>query len=168
MQAIETARLRLREMTPGDAPFILEMLNDPDWIRNIGDRGVRTVDGALDYIVKGPMVSYAKHGFGLWLVENLDGVPMGMCGLIRRDTLEDVDIGFAFMPPFRGKGYACEAAEASLQVAIDHGMTRIVGIVSYHNADSIALLTRLGFVFERPIVMPKGSEEIALYAKRLP
>ncbi len=165
---MQTARLRLREMAPDDAPFIMAMLNDPDWIKNIGDRGVRSVEGALDYIIKGPIASYLRHGFGLWLVEGLNGVPMGMCGLIKRDTLEDVDIGFAFMPAFRGQGYAHEAAQASLQLATERGMERIVAIVSFHNADSIALLTRLGFVFERPIVMPKDTEEIALYARQLP
>jgi len=167
MTPMATARLHLRELTPDDAPFLLALLNDPDWIRNIGDRGVRSVDAARDYAVKGPIAMYANRGFGLWMVETRDGTPTGMCGLIKRDTLEDVDIGFAFLPEFRGKGYAFEAATASLAVAAKLGMKRVVGIVSFHNADSIALLVKLGFAFERPIRMPNDSEDIALYAKAI-
>ena len=95
---LETARLRLRHLRADDSQFILELVNDPDWLRFIGDRGVRTVEDARGYIEKGPMQMYSRLGFGLDLVELKDGTPIGMCGLIKRATLHDVDIGFAFMP----------------------------------------------------------------------
>ena len=166
MTVLETERLRLREMREDDAPFILELVNDPDWIANIGDRGIRTPEEARAYVRNGPAAMYARHGFGLWLVEVKEtGEPAGMCGLIKRDTLDDVDIGYAFLPAFRGRGYAREAAAATLRHGREAlGMGRIVAIVSPGNADSIRLLEALGFRSEGMIKMKPDDTGTCLYA----
>ena len=149
---LETARLRLRHLRADDSPFILQLVNDPDWLRFIGDRGVRTVEDARGYIEKGPMQMYARLGFGLYLVELKDATPIGMCGLIKRATLRDVDIGFAFMPAYRGRGYAQESALAVRDYATGElGLERIVAITDPDNEASAKLLERLGFADERTI-----------------
>jgi [ribosomal protein S5]-alanine N-acetyltransferase len=134
------------------APFIVELLNDPSFIRNIGDRHVRTLDGARAYIRKGPLASYERFGFGLWLVELKDGAPIGMCGLLKRDVLEDVDIGFAYLPAYQSKGYGFEAARAVLDYARDVlQRPRVVAIVNAENTASGRLLEKLGMQFERMV-----------------
>src|SRR5512135_1445325 len=149
-EAVETTRLRLRPLVERDSAFILELVNDPAWLRYIGDRGVRTLADANRYIVDGPQRSYALHGFGLMLVERReDGTPIGLCGLIRRESLPDVDLGFALAPVARGHGYAVEAARATLEQARSvHRLTRIVAITTPDNAASQSVLERLGFRFE--------------------
>ena len=166
---LSTARLGIRELTSADAPFILALLNDPAFIEHIGDRGVRTVDDAASYIDRGPRASYAQHGFGLWLVELTDaGTPIGICGVLKRDALPEPDIGFAFLPAYRSQGYAVEAGSAVRDYARDTlRIPRLLAIVSPANASSIRLLERLGFVLDRPIVMPGESKEVKLYAVRL-
>lgn len=166
MFVLDTPRLVLRRLEPGDADFILALLNDPDWLRFIGDRGVRTPDDARAYLLRGPIASYARHGFGLWRVERKeDGAPAGICGLVDRDGLDDVDVGFAFLPAFRGKGYAFEAASATLAHARDAlGLSRVLAIVSPDNARSIALLEKLGLRFERTMTLPGDDEEVGVYA----
>ena len=161
----ETVRLRLSRLTPGDAPFILELLNDPDFLRFIGDRGVRNPDDAVAYIQNGPAASYQRHGFGLYLVTVRESaVPAGICGLLRRDTLDDADIGFAFLPAFRGQGYALEAAAAVMRHAErDFGLARVVAIVSPGNQASRRLLERLGFRFERLIRLGEETAEVELF-----
>ena len=166
---LETARLNLRELTVEDADFIVAQLNDPDFIRNVADRGVRTAEGARTYLLDGPLASYRRHGFGLWLVESRDSrTPMGLCGLIKRDSLPDVDLGYAFLPPFRGQGFALEAATASMAFGRTLGLTRVVAIVSPHNADSIKLLAKLGFRYERRTRLADDAEELALFASAPP
>ena len=166
MTVLETDRLVLRHLTPDDAAFVLELLNDPDWIRFIGDRGVRTLDAARDYILKGPMPMYERHGFGLYAVVPKGGpAPAGMCGLIKRDSLEDVDLGFAFLPAHRGKGYAREAAEAVMGYGRSAlGLGRIVAITSLDNDSSIRLLETIGFAFERVLRLPGDGTEVKLFA----
>ena len=161
----ETERLVLRRLHEGDADFIFELVNDPDWLRNIGDKGVRSLDDALGYLRKGPLDMYARLGFGLWCVEiKGTGTPIGMCGLIKRDSLDDVDIGFAYLPAFRGAGYAREAAQATLAQARDvFGLRRVVAIVSPHNRDSAKLLGKVGFGFERKLAL-SADDEVDLYA----
>ena len=158
----ESARLRLRHVADEDAPFILGLLNDPGWLRYIGDRGVRTLDDARKYIAEGPRRMYAEHGFGLYLVERkADGTPLGLCGLIRRDTLPDVDIGFALAEPFRGQGYAHEAAAATLRHAREAlQLTRVVAIAMPANVASTRLLERLGLRFERTITFGPAAETL--------
>lgn len=162
----ETDRLRLRLFTTDDAPFILRLLNDEGWLRYIGDRQVRTLDDARRYLQQGPITMYERHGLGLWMVErSLDDMPIGMCGLIRRDGLDDVDIGFAFLPEFRSQGYAREAAAATLVHAKRRlNLPRVVAIASLDNAPSRRLLEHLGLRFEREITMPTSTEPLAFYS----
>ena len=162
---IETARLCLRELTVDDAGFVVAQLNDPDFIRNVADRGVRTAEAARTYLIDGPLASYCRHGFGLWLVEMKDSrAPIGICGLIRRDSLPDVDLGYAFLPPFRRQGFALEAAAATMDFGRTLGLTRVVAIVAPHNADSIKLLGKLGFRYERQMRLADDVEELELHA----
>ena len=143
---IDTPRLRLRELSDGDAPFILELLTDRDFLANVGDRGVHDLDSARRYIREVPGASYRLHGFGLYLVERrADAVPLGICGLLRRDSHPDVEIGFAFVPRARGAGYALEAAEATMVLATGaFGLKKVVAITAPDNHASIRILERLG------------------------
>jgi RimJ/RimL family protein N-acetyltransferase len=165
LEVIQTDRLVLRWLTTEDAGFIHELLNDPDWLRYIGDRGVRTLEDARDYLLQGPIAMYAQLGFGLYRVELRESrAPIGICGLIKRDALEDVDLGFAFLPPFRAQGYASEAAAATLEYGRRAlGLSRIVAIVSPENHLSIQLLRKLGLRFERKIRLQSGSDEVYLF-----
>lgn len=167
---LDTQRLVLRRLEPADAGFILELTNDPDWLRHIGDRGIRSLDDARRYITDGPLAMYERHGFGLYLVGLRDGgTPIGLCGLIKRDWLDDVDIGFAFLPAFRGRGYALEAAAATLEYGrATLGLHRIAAIVSPGNADSLQLLGRLGMRLERMVLPPNETSSLCLYATPTP
>jgi RimJ/RimL family protein N-acetyltransferase len=162
---MQTARLRLRPLSASDAAFILELVNDADWLRYIGDRGVHTMEDAERYILQGPVAMYEARGFGLYGVELLEtGVLIGMCGLIKRDALEDVDIGFALLPAYRRGGYGREAAEATLSYARDVlGLPRVAAIVSPDNDASIGLLERIGLHCEGLIRLPDGTADVALY-----
>lgn len=166
MEIFATERLILREFTATDAAFILRLLNEPSWLRFIGDRGVRSLAEAEAYIAKGPAASYALHGFGLWLVSRrADGVPLGMCGLLKRATLEDVDVGYAFLPEFCGQGYAREAVAATLaRGRRAYGLKRIVAITAPDNESSIRLLGKLGFRFEKLIGSAPNIPESKLFA----
>ena len=149
---LSTERLVIREMNDADASFILELLNDPSFIRNIGDRHVRTLDDARAYIRNGPVSSYERLGFGLWLAELRDRTPIGMCGLLKRDVLDDVDIGFAYLPAYRSMGYGFEAARGVLDHARDVlRLARVVAIVNANNEASARLLEKLGMTFERMV-----------------
>lgn len=163
---LSTERLILRELEEADAPFILELLNDSSFIRNIGDRGVRTSDDARGYIRRGPAASYAQHGFGLWLVELKESrTPIGMCGLLRRDVLDDVDVGFAYLPDFQSRGYGFEAARAVLDYARDTlRLKRVVAIVNADNEPSARLLEKLGMRFERMVKLAADQPELRLFA----
>ncbi|MFT3791815.1 MAG: GNAT family N-acetyltransferase [Rudaea sp.] len=167
MVVIETSRLVLRRLEERDAEFILTLVNDPAWLEFIGDKGVRTLDDACVYLRNGPLAMYAQHGHGLYCVESkASGEAIGLCGLIKRDTLPDVDLGYAFLPPARGGGYAFEAASATMAYARETlGLQRVVAIVSPGNARSIALLEKLGFRFEKSLQLPpKEDRETWLYA----
>jgi RimJ/RimL family protein N-acetyltransferase len=165
---VETERLVIRQLADGDAPFILELVNDPDFLQNIGDRGVRNLEDAVRYLQAGPIASYERHGFGLFKVELREGgIPVGMCGLLKRDALPDVDIGYAFLPAYRGRGLAGEAAGSVLGLARERfGIPRVVAIVSPGNLDSIRLLTKLGMAFERPVRLTPDDDEIDLFGPR--
>ena len=159
MNILETERLVLRRLSPDDADFILELLNQPSFLRFIGDKGVRTTEDAVRYIQTGPIASYERFGFGLYLVELKEtAVPIGMCGLLKRDTLPDADVGFAFLPAYWSQGYAFEAASGVMRYGRDVlGLGRIVAITSLDNDASIRLLEKLGLKFEGLI---KPSEEL--------
>jgi ribosomal-protein-alanine N-acetyltransferase len=172
MSVIQTARLSLRELGFGDAEFILELLNEPGFIRNIGDKGVRTLSDARDYILQGPMDSYARNGFGLYAAclrhGALDvaaaGTPIGICGLVKREGLNDPDVGFAFLSRYRSKGFAAESAAAVLAHARKAlNLLRIVAITSPDNAQSIAVLEKIGLKFERTIRLVDHSAELKLF-----
>ncbi|HEX5838881.1 MAG TPA: GNAT family N-acetyltransferase [Anaerolineales bacterium] len=163
---IETERLILRPLAEGDAGFIFELVNDPSFIQNIGDRNVRTLEDAKRYISNGPVASYARNGFGLYLVELKDtGQPIGMCGLIRRSMLNDVDIGYAYLPRYWSKGYAIEAALAMKQYAREViGLKRMVAVVDPQNSGSIRLLEKLGMTFGRMVKLAEDDIELKLFS----
>ncbi len=165
MAGLETAKLVIRPATLDDAPFFLGLLNQPSFIANIGDRGVRTLEDARRYIADGPLRSHARSGFGLDVVIlKATGESIGICGLIRRETLADVDIGYAFLPAFWSNGYAYEAAAAILaEGRAVHRLARVVAIVNPANARSIRLLEKLGMAFERLIRLAPDADEVALY-----
>ena len=169
MNVIETERLTLREMSEADAEFVLELLNDPDFIRNIADRGVRTREAAAHYIAERFVESYRRHGFGLWLVEPKgERVPAGICGLVKREQLPGVDIGYAFLPPFRSKGYAYESASAVLVYVRDVlGLSRLYAVVNPDNAGSIRVLEKLGMRFERMVRLSPDEPETKLFSTKL-
>ncbi|HBB97696.1 MAG TPA: GNAT family N-acetyltransferase [Blastocatellia bacterium] len=166
MIILETKRLRLRHLAPDiDAEFILELLNDPSFIRYIGDKGVRDLDAARRYIVDGPVKSYEAHGFGLYLVElKMNQTPIGICGVLKRETLPDPDIGFAFLPAYWNQGYACESAVA----VMDHAretlkLARVLAITSPDNEASGKLLNKIGLRFDRLVKLTEDAPEIKLF-----
>jgi RimJ/RimL family protein N-acetyltransferase len=166
MMVLETARLRLGWLTVEDAAFMLRLLNEPSYIQHIGDRGVRSLTEAQEFLQKGPIASYEKHGFGLYRVERKeDGARIGVCGLLRRDLWDEVDIGYAFVPEAWGKGYALESTAA----VMEHGrralgIERIIAVVAPDNPRSIRVLTKLGLRFERKVRMKPDEDEIDLYS----
>lgn len=166
MTVLETERLVLRRLTLDDAEFILSLLNEPSFLQYIGDKKVRNTAGARQYLLNGPIASYEQNGFGLYLVELKEPqTPTGMCGLLKREELADVDIGFAFVPDFWGQGFASEAAKAVMNYARQTlKLKRIVAITNPDNESSIKLLERLGFSFERILKLAKDGEEVKLFA----
>ena len=165
MSVLETERLALRRLSADDAEFILDLLNQPSFIKNIGDRGVRTSEDAVRYIRNGPVASYERFGFGLYLVE-LKGsaTPIGICGLLKRETLPDVDVGFAFLPKFWSRGYAVESASAVMKHGRSVlGIGRIVAITAPENHDSIKVLEKIGLRFERLIRLSEGESEVKVF-----
>lgn len=169
MEILETDRLILRQLSTDDAPFILELLNEPSFIQNIGDRNVRSIDDACAYILNGPVASYAKNGFGLLLVVLKETrEPIGMCGLIKRDTLEDVDIGYALLPKFWSRGYAVESALAVKAYAKDViGLKRLIAITDPANKGSIRVLEKIGLRFEKMVRLSADDIELKLFAANL-
>jgi len=152
---LETPRLQLREFGLDDAPFIMRLLNEPSFIEFIGDRGVRSREDAERYLRAGPMASYRDNGHGLLRLSlREDDAPIGMCGLVKRDTLPHPDIGFALLPDHWGRGYITEAAEAALRHGRETlGLHTILGITTPHNLRSIKVLRKLGlnFIEEKPL-----------------
>ena len=173
MRPLSTARLRISPFTLDDAAFIVELLNDPEWLAHIGDRKVRTLDDAQRYLREGPLASQQRHGFALWAVRrrdsSADAAPIGMCGLIRREGLDDVDIGYACMPGARGQGHAREAAAAVLRYGFEHlGLQRIVAITSPDNAPSVRVLESVGMRYVCRLRLPGRDDESLLYAATAP
>ena len=169
MKILETERLLLRQFSTDDADFIFRLLNEPSFIQNIGDRGVRSLEDARSYILRVPVASYEQNGFGLYLVILKEtGTPIGMCGLIKRNELEDVDIGYAFLPEYWSKGYAIEAALAVKEYARDViGLKRLVAITDPENQASIRVLEKIGLRFERMIRLSEEDIELKLLAADL-
>jgi RimJ/RimL family protein N-acetyltransferase len=169
MQEILTERLAIRPFSLGDAPLILRLLNEPRFIRNIGDRGVRDLESAREYLEQGPLASYAAHGFGMWrLALRAADTPIGMVGLLQRTFLDDIDIGYALLPEFCGAGYALEAAQAVVVHAREAlGARRLLAIVSPGNEPSIRLLRKLGFDDGGAVRMPGDDADLLLFALTL-
>ena len=166
MTVLETERLSLRQLTVDDAQFILRLLNEPSFIRYIGDKQVRNLEGAEAYILNGPVASYERNGFGLYLVALRESyTPIGICGFLKREELPDPDIGFAFVPEIWRKGFAFEAAAALLRDARKRlKLQRILAITSLDNEASIKLLERLGFRFEQVTQLTADREPVKLFA----
>lgn len=167
MVILETERLILSEFTLADTLFIIELLNSPGWLKNIGDRNVRTEEEAQSYLQLGPLASYLENGYGLWRVERKsDALVIGMCGILKRKVLENPDIGFAFLPDFHGNGYALEAAGATLKFASETlNITKIAAITLADNLKSIRLLKKSDFKFIKPFCLPESDEVLQLYIK---
>jgi ribosomal-protein-alanine N-acetyltransferase len=163
---LHTERLRLRELDLADAPFVLELLTDPLWLRFIGDRGVHDIASACRYLTTGPLDMYQRLGFGLWLVERRsDAASIGMCGLLKRDTLEQPDLGFALLAQWRGQRYAREAAAATLTHAHTQlAMPRVLAITSPDNTASADVLRDIGMRFERCVRLKGEERETAVFA----
>jgi len=166
---IETERLQLREFTLADAPYMLRQLNEPSFIENIADRGVRTLQQAEMYLQNGAITSYEKSGFGFWaVIEKTSGQTIGMCGLVKRDKLPDVDLGYSFLPEYFGNGYAFEAAQACLHVAKQqYQLQTLLAIVNVENTASRNLLEKLGFHYERMMAMYDNEPELCVYQRQL-
>ncbi len=162
---LQTERLSLRELTLEDAAFLLRLFNEPSFIENISDKGLRTLEDARSYLLNGPLKSYRERGFGHWLVARKpEAIPIGICGLIQREGLQDVDLGYALLPEFWSVGYAaevCVAVRTYAQTTL--GLTRLVAVVNEGNARSIRLLTRLAFRYERRVRLVDGEQELLLY-----
>ena len=168
---LETQRLVLRRLTldEPDAAFMLRLVNDPAWLANIGDRNVRTLDDSRRYIQK-TLDMYDRLGFGSWVAQlKATGEPIGTCGLVKRDAIEDVEIGYALLPEFRGKGLAVEAARGVVSYAWDVlRLPRVAAIVTPTNADSIRVLERIGLAYSRRLTLPGANDEISFYLAAAP
>lgn len=170
MQILETERLILRQFTLDDAPFILELLNTQTWLQFIGDRNVHSIEDAENYLLNGSLKSYAENGFGFYAViekaetSDYTNQTIGMCGLIKRDTLLDIDIGFAFLPNLISKGFGYEIASATLDYALNVlKIKRIVAIVNPDNEKSIGLIKKIGMQFEEMITFGDDGKELMLF-----
>ncbi|MFP5261570.1 MAG: GNAT family N-acetyltransferase [Blastocatellia bacterium] len=169
MTVLETDRLILRWLSTDDAGFILQLLNDPSWLHFIGDRGVKTIEGARDYILKGPVEMYARLGYGLYAVELKEGgIPIDVCGLIKRDFLDAVDVGFGLLPKYWAKGYGYEAAAAVIAYGKEaFGLGRMLAITTPDNDRSARLLEKLGLRFEGMVRCPGSDQEVRLFASEV-
>lgn len=167
MQILETERLILRQFTLDDAAFILEFVNTPTWLQFIGDRNVHSIEDAEKYLLNGSMKSYVENGFGFYAVIDKESEKaIGMCGLIKRDTLPDIDIGFAFLPNLISKGFGYEIASATLDYAFNVlKIKRIVAIVNPENEKSIGLIKKIGMQFEEMIKFGDEAKELMLFGK---
>jgi RimJ/RimL family protein N-acetyltransferase len=168
---LETPRLVVRRMTaPDDVGFVLRLLNDRGFLEHIGDKGVRTDEDAERYIAEGPRASYQRFGYGLYtVVSKASGTALGICGLVKRESLDDVDIGYAFLPESRGQGYALEAATAVMDYARDTvGLHRVVALTNPRNDRSIRLLEKLGLRLQRTIVLAGETRVTLLFGPAKP
>ena len=166
MKILETERLILREIVEADAEFIFDLLNQPSFIKYIGNRNVQSTKAAREFIKNRYRQSYSEHGFGLYTVELKESsVPIGICGFVKRETLPDADIGFAFLPQYEKQGYAYESAAAVMKYGRDIlGLKRVLAITTIDNESSGRLLAKIDFKFERLIKQPPSDEELKLFS----
>ncbi|OOQ58496.1 GNAT family N-acetyltransferase [Mucilaginibacter pedocola] len=161
---LQTERLNIRGLTLSDTAFIIQLLNSPGWLTFIGDRNVRTTEEAIAYLNNGPIKSYSENGFGLMLVETKEGAPIGMCGIIKRPSLPNPDIGYALMAEFAGQGYAYEMARAVLTHAVDVLKLPIITAITLpSNASSVKLLSKLGLKLQGEITSGDTGETLLLF-----
>ena len=162
---LETKRLTVRAFALEDAAFILSLLNQPSFIENIADKGVRTLDDAKRYLKQGPLASYGQYGFGLWRLGLRDNdVAIGMAGFLKREGWDEVDLGYSLLSEYCGKGYAYEVVAALMSYARDHpGLGKVIAIVNQNNQPSIRLLTKLGFQYERQLCLVDGQTEVQVF-----
>jgi RimJ/RimL family protein N-acetyltransferase len=162
---IETERLLLREFTVDDSQFILELLNSEGWLKYIGDRNIKTTEQAINYLENVLIEGYRMHGYGFGLVAlKKETRPIGLCGLIKRDHLPHIDIGFAFLPSYIGKGYGYEIAKKTLQYGFQQlQQEKIIAITLPTNSASIKLLEKLGLTYESRFVSKDKNEELLIY-----
>lgn len=162
---LETKRLILREFEESDSGFIFRLLNSPGWLRNIGSRGIQNEENAKEYINTKLRKAYAELGFGFYLAElKSNGESAGMCGLVKREGLDDVDVGFALLPEYEHQGYAFESASAMVEYAKNTlGMDSLSAITIPSNSSSIRLLEKIGLRFQKMIRIPNDSEELMLF-----
>lgn len=165
MIILETERLTLRHFTLDDAPFVLDLFTQPSFIANVADRGLRSVEDAADYVRDHLFQAYGESGYGFWaVVSRATGATIGLCGVIKRETLDDVDLGYGFLPQFWGNGFAREATTATMEHARHTlNLDRVVAIVSPHNAPSIKILDLLGMRREAEFTMPGEETPVFLY-----
>ncbi|AEE47966.1 GNAT family N-acetyltransferase [Haliscomenobacter hydrossis] len=164
-EILQTDRLILRTLTLDDATFIVELVNSPGWIKYIGYRNINTLEDARNYLNNGPLKSYVVYGFGLWAIVLKDeGIPIGMCGLIKRDGLEDADLGYAVLPAYEGQGYITEATRSALHYIFDTlKIKKVLAITNVDNAGSIRVLEKIGFQFLRYMTMPGEDKAVRLF-----
>ncbi|MGB1209829.1 MAG: GNAT family N-acetyltransferase [Lacinutrix venerupis] len=169
MIVAKTNRLIISKFTIEDAPFFMNLVNTPNWIKHIGDRNIKTIKQAEESIKNGHLKSYKTHGFGFYILrlkENLK--PIGTCGLIKRDTLEDIDFGFAMLPQYEKLGFGFESSQAILDLARNKfKLNRITAITLETNKNSIKLLQKLGFLYEKQVKPFDDDKELLLFAKNL-
>lgn len=166
---LETDRLILNYFSLDDAHIILELLEEPSFKEFIGDKGVRTIDDARDYLQKGPLESYARHGYGAYLtVEKKDNLSVGMCGLFKRDHMQYPDLGFAFFARACGKGYALESAQAVIQHSRQTLYLPILSAAADPaNVKSVALIDKLGFQYQHSFRETDGETDLNYYEMSL-
>jgi RimJ/RimL family protein N-acetyltransferase len=165
VKILETKRLVLRRYELDDAQFIVELVNSPGWIEFIGERNILTEESAIDYLLTGPMKSYKELGFGLSMVQLKDGTPVGMCGILKRESFDHPDLGFAFLPRFTGNGYALEIASATIRYAKEKfDIKTLLAITVPKNDRSIRLLEKLGFKFRRSIFVSADNKELMMFS----
>ena len=170
MKILDIERLTLRTIAPDDAAFYYELVNDPTWLAHIGDKGIRSVEGARRAIIDGPCLMQQTYGHSLYVMERKsDGAPLGLCGLIKRDSLPDVDIGYAIRPAYFGQGYTHEAARAVVDYArVQLRLKRLLGITAPGNNSSIQLLGKLGFGFVENKPLPPDGRSTNIYCLEFP
>jgi RimJ/RimL family protein N-acetyltransferase len=165
MQRLQTARLTLREATDADAEFLVELMNEPDYLSLIGDRGVRTLEDAVTYLRSAVIFRYGGDGLGFNVMEGPSGVAIGICGLVERDDAQDVDLGYAVLACFAGQGYASEAAAAALAHAqVDLDLKRIVALTTSDNAGSRRVLEKIGMRLEAVFRRDSDGRDVCRYA----
>ncbi|MFZ6861660.1 GNAT family N-acetyltransferase [Undibacterium sp. Ji67W] len=161
MQVIQTERLALRLFNIDDEKFVFELLNDPSWIKNIGDRGITNLNKARAWITEGPLACQATYGFSFYVVTLREsGTAIGCCGLIKRDVLDFADIGYAFLPSYWGRGYALESALATVKYAQEElGLSKLLAITSPENHSSNKLIQKMGFALEDVVLLNLSGKE---------